>query len=183
MGKQKSFQQVLQTFAERLQKLYKIVKFPHMFSSNLYTKSCICYCDFTLKLFLYVLTLICPQVFLPHSRNGCLAVHNLDKQDAACSASPQSFRFIQLGILLSYLKIRKEATFWLQRNPDQPVDNHWFSCFYLATFKKMIKMNVENLWQSSGNKAMENSHLPTLQRQVHHSCEQQKTHSLQLTGK
>lgn len=50
-----------------------------------------------------------------------------------------------LGILLSYLKIRKEATFWLQRNPDQPVDNHWFSCFYLTTFKKMITKNVENL--------------------------------------
>lgn len=146
MGKQKSFQQVLQIFVEKLQKLNKTAIFPHTFSSNLYTKNCIFVCDFALKLLFYVLSLVYPQVFLSHSRNWCLSVHSLDKKDAACSVSPESFRFLQTCDLTVYLKTRKDtAIFCLQRNPDQPVHDHWHSCFYLATFKKVITKNVENL--------------------------------------
>lgn len=92
MGKQKSFQQVLQTFVEKLQKLNTIAKLSHMFSSNLYTKSCICYCDFALKPFLYVLSLLYPLVFLPLSRNWCLVVHSPDKKGPVCSVSPPVFQ-------------------------------------------------------------------------------------------
>lgn len=146
MGKQKSFQQVLQTFVEKLQKLNTIAKLPHTFSSNLHTKSCICYLDFALKLFLYVLSLIRPSVFLPLSRNWCLSADSLDKKDPVCSVSPQSFRFMHTWDCIVYLKTRKDAvTFWLQRNPDR--HDHWFSCFYLATFKKVTTKNVENLRQ------------------------------------
>lgn len=110
MGKQKSFQQVLQTFVEKLKKLNKTAKFPCTFSSNLYTKSCICYCDFTLEQFLYVLSLIRPQIFLPHSKNWCISVHSLDKKNAACFVSPHLLRFTHTWHLHSLSQNQKRCS-------------------------------------------------------------------------
>lgn len=183
MGKQKSFQQVLQTFVEKLQNLNKTAKFPCTFSSNLYTKSCNCYCDFALKLFFCVLSLVCPLPFCNTAKTGVFQ-YTVWTRRIQHVLFPHSLSGSSTLGTFVYLKTRKDAaTFWLQRNPDRPIHDHWFTCLYLATFKKVITKNVENLWQSSGKKAMENSHLPTLQRQVHRNCEQQKTRSLQQTGK